>query len=561
MNILVLIPAYRPGPALLDLAGRIAAAGYRRVIVVDDGSGPGFEALFASIESTEGVTLLRHAVNLGKGSALKSGFNHILCAYPDAKGVVTADADGQHALDDIRRVAERLAAHPDAVVLGARRFGAAEGGPVPLRSRLGNRLTAAAVRLLIGQKLIDTQTGLRGLPLAFLPHLLRASSMGYEFELDMLIACRHQGYAILEEPIAAIYLDGNKSSHFNPLFDSARIYFVLLRFGFVSLLTAALDNVAFFLLFPLLQSVGLAQIGGRAAAVVFNYHAARRAVFLSREAHAVTFPRYLLLVTASGLVSYGLIQFLLAHTGLSVFACKTTAEAALFIANFALQRDFVFRKRKQQVCATATDWDLYYRSVPATAHVTRRFTDNAINYALRTFCEPESPKPVILEIGGANSCFLDRIAREIQPAEYHVMDTNRHGLDLLEKRAPSASTTVVCHQDDCLLPAIRMQADIVFSIGLIEHFDPAGTRRAIDTHFSLLKPGGWALISFPTPTWLYRAARGLASAAGLWRFPDERPLQRSEVVETLREHGDVVYEKLLWPLVFTQRMMLVKKRP
>ncbi len=560
MNIAALIPAYQPSPALVDLARQLTLEGFLQVVVVDDGSGAEAAPLFAELQSIAGVTVLRHAVNLGKGSALKTGFNHVLCEYPDAKGVVTADADGQHAVADICRVAGRLASESETVVLGARQFG--DSANVPWRSRFGNQLSIGAVRLLIGQRLSDTQTGLRGLPLSFLPHLMRIPSSGYEFELDMLIACRHQAYHVAEERIAAIYLDGNSSSHFNPLLDSARIYFVLLRFGFISLLTAALDNVVFLLAFPYLHGVGEAQVAGRVAAVVFNYFAARRAVFLTRENHAVTFPRYLLLVTANGLASYGLIQFLLAHTSLSVFTCKVSVEASLFIANFAIQRDFVFRKRKQETNGNpeATDWDRYYREVPATAHVTRRFTEDTIIYAMRGWCEPEKHPPSIVEIGGANSCFLDRIVRDIAPREYHVLDTNRHGLDLLEKRTADSAAPVVCHQEDVLQPGIRMQADIVFSIGLIEHFDPAGTRKAIETHFDLLKPGGWALISFPTPTWLYRIARGLVSAMGLWRFPDERPLQREEVFATVSRQGEVVFEKLLWPLVFTQRVMLVRKR-
>jgi len=329
---------------LVQLVRELAASSdYRRIVVVDDGSGLELPRLLNNIAT---VTVIRHAVNLGKGAALKTGFNYVLCEYSDSVGVVTADADGQHAVADIRKVVQRLIDEPESVVIGARQF--ADNARVPWRSRFGNQLTIGAVRLLVGQKLSDTQTGLRGLPLSFLPHLMRIPSAGYEFELDMLIACRHHDYHVVEEPIEAIYIEGNASSHFNPLLDSARIYFVLLRYGFISLLTAAIDNLAFLLMFAALHSIGQAQIAGRVVAVLFNYFAARRAVFLSREQHSSTFPRYLLLVVGSGLVSYGLIQFLLAHTSLTVFAAKLSAEATLFIANFAIQRDFVFRKRKQE---------------------------------------------------------------------------------------------------------------------------------------------------------------------------------------------------------------------
>jgi hypothetical protein len=99
----------------------------------------------------------------------------------------------------------------------------------------------------------------------------------------------------------------------------------------------------------------------------------------------------------------------------------------------------------------------------------------------------------------------------------------------------------------------------VFSIGLIEHFDPEGTRRAIRTHFDLLRVGGCAIISFPTPTWLYTSARAIAEVLGVWRFPDERPLPRDEVSNVLASLGVVLFEKTLWPLVFTQRLMIIRK--
>ena len=85
------------------------------------------------------------------------------------------------------------------------------------------------------------------------------------------------------------------------------------------------------------------------------------------------------------------------------------------------------------------------------------------------------------------------------------------------------------------------------------------TRRATIAHFDLLRPGGWAIISFPTPTWVYRAARFACEGAGLWRFPDERALTRREVFDAIGGRGRVVFEKTLWPLVFTQHMMVIEK--
>ncbi len=557
VNCAVVIPAYRPSASLLRVVEELRHDGWRALIVIDDGSGPEFADIFRQLGAMAGVTVLRHAVNLGKGAALRTGLNHVLCEYPDCLGAVTADADGQHASEDIRRVGARLGTAGESLVLGTREFRSAD---VPWRSRVGNQLSIGAVRLLMGQKLSDTQTGLRGLPISLIPHLLRIRSAGYEFELDMLIACKHQGYSVVEIPIRTIYEDGNRQSHFNPLLDSARVYFVLLRFSFVSLLTSALDNLIFIAALPLLGSIARAQILSRAVAVAFNYATARNAVFLSRENHRATFPRYLLLVVASGLVSYGLIRSITEWTPLGAIPAKMIAEATLFIANFAVQRDFVFRKRRTTQ-PSATDWDLYYRSTPATAHLTRRYTGRTISTALRRFLPTASDRPVVVELGGANSCFLERMLSDLKPGEYHVIDTNRHGLDLLRERAEGSAAPVLLHEESCLDIRTPVKADVAFSVGLIEHFDPEGTRNAIRGHFDVARPGGLVLISFPTPTLLYRAARAVVSAAGLWRFHDERPLRRDEVLATVREQGDIVYEKLMWPLIFTQHLILARKRP
>ena len=104
----VLIPAYRPSAGLIDLVRDLAGRGMPAIVVVDDGSGAEFRGIFDQVAQLPSVQVLRHAVNLGKGAALKTGINHALCEFPELRGVVTADADGQHHPEDIERVAARL---------------------------------------------------------------------------------------------------------------------------------------------------------------------------------------------------------------------------------------------------------------------------------------------------------------------------------------------------------------------------------------------------------------------------------------------------------------------
>ncbi|SPE42009.1 Methyltransferase type 12 [Candidatus Sulfopaludibacter sp. SbA3] len=545
----VLIPAYKPGAALVALVSELLQRGVEAIIVVNDGSGPEFDGCFHAIAGRSGVHVLHHAVNLGKGAALKTGMNHALVHFPKCLGVVTADADGQHCSGDILSVAAGLRENAGALIIGVRTFDRA----VPWKSRVGNNVTRALMRLMVGQNLSDTQTGLRGVPSSLIPHLLRVPTSGYEFELDMLMACKHQGCPVVEVPIRTIYVNDNRGSHFHPISDSMRIYFLLLRFSVLSLLTAVLDNVVFAFLYAATASIGESQITGRLVAMIFNYLGARSVVFQSQQKHAIVFPKYVSLVVCNGLVSYILIQFLHFRMGVSTVPAKLIAEGLLFIANFAIQRDFVFTRTKREPAKQATDWDRYYTSVPFTAKLTRRYSTAVLLDAMRRYvCRA----PSVVEIGGANSCFMDAILSRIRPRSYDVIDTNRYGLSLLEKRAWQQ---VRLHEQSVLHLAMDLEADLVFSVGLVEHFDPAETRRAVLAHFDILRSGGVAIITFPTPTLLYRAARAAIGAVRMWKFPDERPLMPSEVLAAVAERGEILEQKTLWPLILTQHIIVARK--
>jgi glycosyltransferase involved in cell wall biosynthesis len=347
IGVAILIPAYRPGAVLIDIVRDLRAGDWETVVVVDDGSGADYAPIFSEIGRMPGVQVVPHAVNLGKGSALKAGINFILCAYPKTAGIVTVDADGQHDPADVRKVCARFRKDPDALVLGARTF----EGDVPLRSKLGNLITRRVMRVVVGHNLSDSQTGLRAIPIALLPRLLKLPAAGYEFELEMLIAAKHLGLRVIEQPIRTIYEPGNASSHFQPLRDSLRIYFILLRFTAIGVLSAVLDNLVFYLLFRATGSLLESQVGARVLAVLFNYAAVRKAAFLSEEGHQVLLPRYLLLVIANLGISYEGIQLLDRLLPVGVVPAKMMVEAILFIANFAIQRDYVFCRQPSALSA------------------------------------------------------------------------------------------------------------------------------------------------------------------------------------------------------------------
>jgi SAM-dependent methyltransferase len=269
-------------------------------------------------------------------------------------------------------------------------------------------------------------------------------------------------------------------------------------------------------------------------------------------------PKYVALVAVNGLVSYSMIQFLHRSFGIRAVPAKLFAESLLFIANFAIQRDLVFTRRGKT--GQATDWDRYHKHPARTARFTRKYTGKVLLQAIRQFASPAQGKQElsVVEIGGANSRFVEGIMSDIGCRQYDVVDTNAYGLSLLEQRTRSDGR-VRLHQKSVLGLALEAQADLVFSVGVIEHFDEAQTHQAVLAHFDVLRPGGTAIITFPTPTLLYRVTRALSEMFGLWQFPDERPLIPAEVLAAIRGRGEVLLSKTLWPLILTQTLVVVRK--
>ena len=204
-----------------------------------------------------------------------------------------------------------------------------------------------------------------------------------------------------------------------------------------------------------------------------------------------------------------------------------------------------------------TDWDSYYRRTPSYTSLTRSISARKLVGLIKHHA-PRSPAD-ICEIGGANSCFVEKVCEEVPVGEYHVVDFNDYGLSLLANKSVSPSLT--WERGDVLDKyTSERQYDIVYSVGLIEHFLPDNTRRAIDGHFARCKPGGTVLITFPTPTLPYRLIRGVAEATGRWSFPDERPLGFEEVLSSCLKHGDLLHRSINWMIGLTQGYVLFRKR-
>lgn len=343
----ILIPAYQPDQTLVELVRCIQQEQQQRqlfcpIVIINDGSAPELTPLFAQLDSFSQVTVLHHDQNRGKGAALKTGMSWFLKQYPrDCPGVVIADADGQHLAKDILRIAGRLSQAPEKLWLGCRHF---DEHDIPWRSRFGNNLTKKIYGWFTGQQLSDTQTGLRAIPRSYLPVLLKIGADGYEFELEMLLQARRHQVMLEELTITTVYEPGNRSSHFNPLLDSLKIYARFIRFAGVGLASAGLDYLLFVMAYYLSGEILLSIVLSRAASGLFNFTCNRQFVFNGQGSLVHEATKYSLLAMALIMLSFALTKTFYI-VGITPFIGKLLAEGLVFTLSFFIQRQLVFKEQ------------------------------------------------------------------------------------------------------------------------------------------------------------------------------------------------------------------------
>ena len=354
------VPSLNPTRQLTSTVEGLLAAGFARVILVNDGSRPETEEYFQELDRLPQVTLLTHPVNRGKGAAMKTAFTWLLEHWPDCPGVVTVDGDGQHHPEDALACAQKMLAE-ERVILGCRDFSRPE---VPPRSRTGNRITRGVFRVFCGMSLSDTQTGLRAVPRRYLEELTAVAGDRYEYETNMLLALKQRRIPWGEMKIRTIYLEENRGSHFHPVRDSWKIYRLILahffRYTLSSVVSAVADTGMFGLLSALLAGAlagaaltAAATAGARALSSLLNFSLNRRVVFQSRGPLGRSLARYYALALPMLLAQFLLTEGVLRAARISdrqtllrtvIYA---VVMAGLFVGSYVIQHRWVFEERKE----------------------------------------------------------------------------------------------------------------------------------------------------------------------------------------------------------------------
>lgn len=211
----VVIPAYNEAATVRDVAMR-ARQQCANVIVVDDGSTDDTGRVLAGLD----ITLLRNEENLGKAGSLWRGFQHALTQ--GAIGVITLDADGQHAPEDIPMFLKESMCQPNALLIGVRRRGQRKAY---FWRYLANRIADFWISWTAGRPIDDSQSGFRLYPAGFLRGLAipHDTTRSFVFESEALIEAGRDGTPIDIVDVGVAARTGPKPSHFRPVLDITRI--------------------------------------------------------------------------------------------------------------------------------------------------------------------------------------------------------------------------------------------------------------------------------------------------------------------------------------------------
>ena len=202
-----------------------------------------------------------------------------------------------------------------------------------------------------------------------------------------------------------------------------------------------------------------------------------------------------------------------------------------------------------------TDWEKYYQNPSFFSKFTRKTTERIL---INTLKARHARRPIqsICELGGGNSCFFAAIRSAFPDVQYTIVDNNALSVELFKQKGLLDKRVDIQIQDVLALDTDTLAYDVVFSVGLIEHFSVRDTAKMIKRHFQMVQPGGLVLMTFPTPTWLYKTIRFFCERFNRWIFHDERPLALDEVTNEVVQYAEVIARFINWKTLLTQGIVI-----
>lgn len=153
MKLSVVIPVYNEEHTILTLIERVRAVPVEKeLVIVDDCSRDGTRAKLETLRGQDGVTLLFHDHNQGKGAALRTGF-----AAATGDMVIIQDADLEYNPDEYPRLIQPIIDGRADVVFGSRFIGGESHRVLYFWHSVGNKVLTLLSNALTNLNLTDME--------------------------------------------------------------------------------------------------------------------------------------------------------------------------------------------------------------------------------------------------------------------------------------------------------------------------------------------------------------------------------------------------------------------
>ena len=326
---------------LTRLAGELALAGMRPVVVAAGGSEPAAPPVFEALRALDGCHVLRAGAHAGRGPLLKEGFSYIREHFPDTPGAVVVEHGLGFVAGDVLAVARALEAGPDGILLGC----PARSGT--RRETAAGRVVRVSFALLAGIRVRDPFAGLRGFSASALRWLLDACREHEALEPGVLLAAAREGVLVAE---AALDPSGGTGPARVSFAAFLRVYLLLILFASSSLVSYLVDIGLYALLIgtifaqagdPILFSTVVARVFSS----LLNFAINKRVVFRDMRRGSTVLTRYVILTVLRMLASYAGVFALTAALSIDSRIVKIGVDLILFFIGFRVQQSWVFAQQ------------------------------------------------------------------------------------------------------------------------------------------------------------------------------------------------------------------------
>ena len=212
-SVTIVVPAFNEGESIGAVVAELkAAANWREVLVVDDGSTDGT----ARAAQDAGARVIRHPYNKGNGASVKTAIR-----AAGGEWIAIVDADGQHNPEDAMRLVARLGEYD--LVVGARdpKTQATAG------RRAGNAVLNRLASYLTERQIPDLTSGFRAARRDCLLEFIHLLPNGFSTPTTTTLAFLKAGYNVAFEPVAARTRVG--ASKIRLASDGAKFLLILLK--------------------------------------------------------------------------------------------------------------------------------------------------------------------------------------------------------------------------------------------------------------------------------------------------------------------------------------------